>query len=332
MPSSFRHLSIPSIAAVWLVAWATVSAPQPQSAAIPVAEFWDRVQATLKTVDSLSGQPAGTVRAALDREAQSWAGVTAVRLDDGALTPVDTSALVSLLRADPPDLKAIHTRLQTLLDARAGWYPPALGGRGSNTDPNAALKEVLAAPEFQQQAAAPDPLQAFIDNLQTQFWKWVASLLPANSLADIGWIRWVIIVLAGLALAAILWFAMRAIAGGLVAEDSLADADGIGAEAVTAEGAFKQAQETSRAGDYRSAVRWLYLSSLLTLDERGVLHYDRTRTNREYLRSVGSSPELAHSLGDIVDVFDRVWYGFQPIDRPAFDQYVRRVMELRRIR
>jgi len=332
MRSSFHHINILSVAAAWLIAWGAAATPAGQAAAIPLVEFWDRVQSTLNTVDHLDGQPASAIRAALDQEASAWAGVTAVRLDDGTQMPVDTGALVSLLRADPPDLKAIHARLQALLDARDGWYPPASAGETSGPDPNAALKEVLAEPEFQQKTPAPNPIQAFIDNLQEQFWKWVAGLLPAEAAAEVSWLRWVIIVFAGLALAAVLWFAMRVITRGLVAEDALGAGDSAGAELVTADVAFKQAQDTSRAGDYRSAVRWLYLSSLLTLDERGVLHYDRTRTNREYLRSVGNAPELAHSLGDIVDVFDRVWYGFQPIDRPTFEQYVRRVTELRRIR
>ena len=328
----FHYMSILLIAAAWLIAWGAAASPAGQNSTVPLAEFWDRVQTTMKMVDSLNGQPAGAIRAALDQEASAWEGVTAVRLEDGTQTPVDTGSLVALLRADPPDLKAIHTRLQALLDARSGWYPSASGSGASAVDPDAALKEVLAAPEFQQKSPTLNPIQAFINDLETQFLKWLAGLLPADAAAELGWLRWVIIVFGGLALAAVLWFAVRVITRGLVVEDALADAGDAGAEPVTSEGAFRQAQETSRAGDYRSAVRWLYLSSLLTLDERGVLHYDRTRTNREYLRSVGNAPELAHSLGDIVDVFDRVWYGFQPIDRPDFEQYVRRVAELRRIR
>lgn len=322
-----------TLLAAWLLTWGAASTPHAQSGPIPASEFWDRVQETLKTVDDLDGQPASAIRAALDREAAIWQGITTVQLEDGALEPVDTSELVGQLRADPPDLKALHARLRALLDAHDSWYPQnASASAGSAPDPEAALKAVLAGPEFQQQTAAPNPIQAYLDKLQQQFWQWALSLLPSEVTADLWWIRWVVILFASLALAAILWFAARFITRGLVAEDELGSADEDGRQVVTSESAFRQAQETSRVGDYRSAVRWLYLSALLALDERGVLHYDRTRTNREYLRTVGSSPELAHSLGDIVDVFDRVWYGFQPIDRPTFEQYVKRVAELRRIR
>jgi hypothetical protein len=73
----------------------------------------------------------------------------------------------------------------------------------------------------------------------------------------------------------------------------------------------------------------LYLSSLLILDEQGLLRYDRSRTNREYLRSVSSQPQLAGSLRDVIDVFDRVWYGFDSVDEEAYRSYVKHVDELR---
>ena len=84
-----------------------------------------------------------------------------------------------------------------------------------------------------------------------------------------------------------------------------------------------------RAGDYRNAVRYLYLSSLLLLDEQGMLRYDRSRTNREVLRSVSSKPELAVPLHDVIDVFDRVWYGFEALDDKTYQTYVERVDDLR---
>jgi hypothetical protein len=92
---------------------------------------------------------------------------------------------------------------------------------------------------------------------------------------------------------------------------------------------MQRAQTLSSQGDYRNAVRYLYLSSLLILDEQGLLRYDRSRTNREYLRSVSSKPQLAKPLSDVIDVFDRVWYGFEPVDEQAYRNYVEHVEELR---
>ncbi|HEX6033595.1 MAG TPA: DUF4129 domain-containing protein, partial [Anaerolineales bacterium] len=100
-------------------------------------------------------------------------------------------------------------------------------------------------------------------------------------------------------------------------------------EALTSTGALKRAETLSMQGDYRNAIRYLYLSSLLVLDEQGLLRYDRSRTNREYLRSVSSKPELAKPLHDVIDVFDRVWYGFEKVDEQTYQSYVRHVDELR---
>jgi hypothetical protein len=41
----------------------------------------------------------------------------------------------------------------------------------------------------------------------------------------------------------------------------------------------------SSEGDYRTAVRYLYLSLLLLLEEHGLLRYDRPLTDREYLQA-----------------------------------------------
>ena len=75
---------------------------------------------------------------------------------------------------------------------------------------------------------------------------------------------------------------------------------------LTADAALQRAQTFSAGGDYRTAVRYLYLSTLLLLEERGLFRYDRSLTNREYLRRVAHDPTLSAILQDVVEVFDRV--------------------------
>jgi hypothetical protein len=65
------------------------------------------------------------------------------------------------------------------------------------------------------------------------------------------------------------------------------------------------------------------------MDERGVLRYDRSKTNREYLRSVANSPELAKPLEEVIEVFDNVWYGYHPLEEESFKHYSARVEELK---
>lgn len=65
------------------------------------------------------------------------------------------------------------------------------------------------------------------------------------------------------------------------------------------------------------------------MDERGILRYDRSKTNREYLRSVSNMPELAKPLGEVIEVFDNVWYGYHSLEEETFKKYSDRVEELK---
>ena len=61
-----------------------------------------------------------------------------------------------------------------------------------------------------------------------------------------------------------------------------------------------------------------------------MLRYDRALTNREVLRRVAHDPTLAAVLQDVVDVFDRVWYGYQPLDEVTYQRYAAAVDRLKR--
>ncbi|MEO8288220.1 MAG: DUF4129 domain-containing protein [Chloroflexota bacterium] len=71
--------------------------------------------------------------------------------------------------------------------------------------------------------------------------------------------------------------------------------------------ARRRAEEAAGAGDYRSAIRYRCLAVLLLLDEAGMLVFDRTATNREYLfRAPGT---IHDDLQPLLDRFEQVWYG-----------------------
>jgi hypothetical protein len=116
------------------------------------------------------------------------------------------------------------------------------------------------------------------------------------------------------------------------AESAIMAGEHPGDELLTADTALQRAQQYSGEGDYRTAVRYLYLSALLLLEERGLLRYNRSLTNHEYLRSLAHQPELAAILRDIIEVFDRVWYGFHALDLAEYEWYAGRVEVLKRQR
>jgi hypothetical protein len=138
-----------------------------------------------------------------------------------------------------------------------------------------------------------------------------------------------IVIAAAVLVAVVLAFALRGLIADFTADAAMSAEEELGGEPLTAELALQRAQELSTGGDYRTAVRYLYLSSLLLLEERGLLRYDRSLTNREYLRTVAHRPELAAILREVIDVFDRVWYGFQTLNPGEYEAYVLRVETLR---
>lgn len=278
----------------------------------------DYLALAAETEAALEGDGGGS----LPELAGRWESVSAVRLANGATVAVDHSALSAQLRAEPPDTEAIAAHLQALQAVAARWPAPAYD-EARAAEAEARLDAILARPAFQWQEEQP----GFWERLWERVLRFLFDLLPWDSgvldLANV-----LLAILGGAILFFVLALAARSLLRSFRPEAVAADGDGelVG---LTAERALQEAESHSQEGDYRRAVRYLYLSTLLLLEERGLLRFDRSRTNREYLRSIADRPELFGILQSIVDVFDRVWYGFQPLDDAGYSRYLAQVNELK---
>lgn len=314
------------ILAIWLIAilsLTSTSAAAQDGTSITASEYWERVRSTQQAIVNLEAEPEEVIRQQLNAMAFRWETVTAVELPDGVVMPVEPLYLVNELRNDPPDLKRLESVFDALLKAHEE-YPQAVF-TVQDIEP---LKNILAQPEFQWQTEQVMEAPAWLQN----FLNVIADALEriAYGVQKILYYGRLPLIAAAVLLFFIsLYFITRNLARSLVHEAQLAAQNGETDEFLTSSAAMQRAQSLSNQGDYRNAVRYLYLSSLLVLDERGVLRYDRSRTNREYLRSISSKPELSEPLGDVIDVFDRVWYGFDDVDDDTFQSYVKHVDELR---
>jgi hypothetical protein len=92
---------------------------------------------------------------------------------------------------------------------------------------------------------------------------------------------------------------------------------------------LQEGQQSLQQGDARRAVRQLFLATLLLLEERGELPSDRALTNYELLRAVKERPSLATALAPVVDTFERVWYGFESLAAPEYEQLVAHVAQIK---
>lgn len=288
---------------------------------ITVEAYWEMVGNTRQALTKMEALPAEQIRRQLEEWASEWEKVTAVEFPDQSVMQIDPSYLVAGLRTNPPDVKRLGNLLDVLLQAHT-QYPQEVFTL-QDIEP---LKEILARPEFQWSAPqeAPDWFQRILD----AFYNFLERIaLGVGNTVYYG--RVPLMIAAAILLVLSLVYISRKLSSSLVREAELAAQSGDDDALLTSKGALQRAQTLSNQGDYRNAIRFLYLSSLLVLDERGLLRYDRSRTNREYLRSVSSKPGLATPLRDVIDVFDRVWYGFESVDEEAYQSYLKHVDELR---
>lgn len=282
---------------------------------VALAEYQRIVAQTLSLLTQAQAQTVSERRQTLLTQAADLLGsVRAVRMDTGENVSINNEQLVDELRSPTADLGKLRTRIQALRDALAE-SPAQL-----NRDDQAKLRDLLNRPPFKQEI---DPLTRLIN-------EWLERLF-GNAVQGIFETRYLIVALGLLLILLVLSYFIINLRRSTVSEALLQTATRDDAAHFTSSAALDSAQHFASRGDYRSAVRQLYLSTLLLLDERGRLRYDRSLTNREYLRAVANTPNIRDALRPIVETFDRIWYGFVPITANEFEQYRVQVEAIRQI-
>jgi len=189
----------------------------------------------------------------------------------------------------------------------------------------ALLDQILAQPEFNTPPS-----------LWERFLRWLRSLLPqlaprngqATGMA-MRVIMWGVAGVGAILLIVLLSYWLQGLFGNFVADFDLRRRKQTGEETpLTATAARQQATELAQAGNYREAVRQLYLSALLSLEEHALIRYDRSLTNREVLAQVQKQQPVQSHLQPIVETFDNVWYGIHEPDQTTFSDYAQEIDEL----
>ncbi len=89
----------------------------------------------------------------------------------------------------------------------------------------------------------------------------------------------------------------------------------------TEKSALDRAETAIEANDFRGALRFLYISAVLHLQECGILPYDKSITNREYLQLAHTDLDLQETLAPIITIFDEVWYGYKHCDEHTVENF-----------
>lgn len=259
-------------------------------------------------------------RLGLEASAAQLIATTELRLEDGTRLAVDNRWLEQALNENPPDIERIAARLGALTDALA---------QPTSKMPKDALEQlqrILAAPPYAQQEASAPPswllsLLNWLGRLLEALLRPIANI-PSGSVTPLAWC---VLVVGVLMILAVLLYLLRGVRAGMLATAQVIDP---AEEHITSTEAVNQATLLARAGDYRMAMRYLYLTALLRLDERKLLRYDRALTNREYLLRSRENPALRAALEPVIETFDRVWYGHAALDETTFQIYWQQVEKL----
>jgi hypothetical protein len=76
-------------------------------------------------------------------------------------------------------------------------------------------------------------------------------------------------------------------------------------------------REALAQGNYPLAIRLYYLQAIKTLSEKNAIKWSREKTNRDYLHEMRGHP-LAEQFREATRIFERVWYGNEPLSAAEF--------------
>lgn len=213
-------------------------------------------------------------------------------------------------------------------------------------------QEILSRPEF---AVAPPPQpeeparEVETPRAWERFWEWLSKVLkelfdreeeervrvpPVTFGAGSGLqlANMLVVVLIGavlLVLGVVLYRALRHHPEGEAGEvlevgtqpQAAEGAGGLDALARPPEGWAHLADELAARGEYREAVRHLYLALLSRLHREGAILYDVTLSNWDYLRHFRGRREWLQPLRELTRRFDFAWYGHAPVGAEGYRDF-----------
>ena len=168
-----------------------------------------------------------------------------------------------------------------------------------------------------------EEVEASRDKMEVSFAEYediLSKLLAPRSQLDIN-LRHVLITLGCILLVGVSIFFIQQIRGNLVAEARDEATESTMENVATEQAALTQSEKAAESKNFREALRFLYLSAVFHLQERGILTYDKSLTNLEYLHTLQTRAELQNALQPAIQVFDDVWYGYKSCDADTVADY-----------
>jgi hypothetical protein len=312
-----------------------------RAAAIPIADYHNNLQQAITAVDTLIHFDEEETPG--DYETQLTQTIEAVRNalpqtqsieSDGEVCNVDNSwvhkALDELKKPEdrPEKLEQLLQSLYSLEERIAERQQPG-PSVDSKDQAKSKLESILARPEYVRGARGPNALTRVLQD----FFRWLRSFFPepkptdssrASIISLIAQFMVIIgaLVLLGYVLKILLTRFKRArkhktpkkreprvvLGERLEPEDTAADL-------------LAEAEALARQGDLRAAIRKGYIALLVELGDRKLISLAQHKTNRDYLNSLRSAPQLHSKIRGLTDSFERHWYGFVQADQNDWQNF-----------
>jgi hypothetical protein len=198
-------------------------------------------------------------------------------------------------------------------------------------DPDALLEKILAAREFQEVPGQSlfDSVLEWLEHAVSKALNWIFSRLPLFETIE-GDGDALALILAGLLIAAVgiflffmairLFSFVRARMRGGRSDFTPAQTEIRGVS--KSREARNRALEAADAGNYRSALMFLFHFALFWLAEEGRLSFHPGKTNREILESLDTGEPSRECLAEMVPLFNRVRYGKAPCGRDDYERFM----------
>ena len=181
----------------------------------------------------------------------------------------------------------------------------------NNEEARQVLSRILSTDEFQH-VNRRISLSEYLSNLLLRY----SSYINMDRLSDIFMI---LMVIAGLVL--VFWLVRLTAPLWKVMNSNIEDRNVMEAPSFrpTPASLLNKAEKRAAAGEFRLALRDLYLSLLYEMDNRRLISYKSAKTNFEYLSELKRNAAVLEGyFRSMVDLFDYKWYGLESCDKEDF--------------
>lgn len=232
-------------------------------------------------------------------------GLSAVQVGDQVYRPPHGAVTALLRRGDSASLQRAATILQetrVLVSERAALQ---------EADPETArrqLEAILSGRDFTPRYDWQQVLRAWLAGLLQRFFPHLDAPKAAV------WVIRSVIALFALALLALMGVVVSRGFRERLRREAVLRTEA-SAPALRARARLAEAEAALQGGRPREAVRALYLFTLLSLEERGLLCYDPALTDQEVLARAAAL-ERVGDLEALIAVYERAWYGLREPTAP----------------